>query len=127
MTGKAQSFCISFYENDIGTIQKWKQKKNIKHDSSMLQQMIDFYDKNYGKSFIKNFMFFIGYPGIINIILMVISRLLFGIYEDMYQQGIPFEALRSLALSINLLAIAVFVFLATSIFLFIYKIKKEQG
>lgn len=126
MADIAKGYPISLYQKDIKIIKDCRKEKGFKGDSQTIQYIIDFYDKNHKKTMIKNLLVFIGYPAIINIILMVIARTLLGMHEDMYKAGIPFEPLRTFALNVNLIAIGWFAFFAMVIFLVLYKAKQES-
>ena len=123
---RATGVHTSLYPENIDIIKKHREQQQFNSDAAALQDIITFFGKNYEKTTMKNFLVFIGYPMIINLVLWGISRILYGLSSDMMEQGIPFQALHELASTVNLIAIAVFMFLAASIFLFIKQTRQQK-
>lgn len=116
---------MSLYEYHTTVILKTKQKLGFQKDAQALQHIIEYYDKNSGKQFVKNLLLWIGYPVIITFIFNYIANKIFDINNSMTSEGLQFEALYRFGSSLNLFGFASFAFLATCIFMFIYMMKKR--
>jgi len=122
----AKGVHTSLYPEHIDIITNHRQETLFNSDAAALQDIINFFGKNYKNTTIKNFLVFIGYPVAINIMLLAISQILYGLSNDLAQQGIPIAALHSLATTINGIAIAFFLFIVMSIYIFIKKTRQTK-
>ena len=76
-TGNAQYTPVSLYPEHVKAIKSFKEKNGFKTDSAALQDMIEYHQRTYKKSFFKNLMLFIVYPMIITFVLNRIANIIF--------------------------------------------------
>ena len=123
--GKSKPYNMSLYDYHTGVILNVKKKMGFLKDAQALQHIIEYYDRNNNKQFMKNLLLFIGYPVIITFIFNYVANKIFDINNSMTEEGLQFAALYRFGSALNLFGFASFAFLATCIFLFIYIMKKR--
>jgi len=126
MAERAITVHTSLYPKHVEIIQNHKKQQNFNADAPALQHIIEFFDSNYHKAFIKNILLFIGYPFIITGVLYLISNQIFNLYQDTIIQGISFEALYKLGTVLQLGQLAATTFGVTGIIVFIIKTRKQR-
>lgn len=123
--GTSKSVHTSLYDHHLNIIHEYKEKMGFTKDAQALQSIITYFDRNHGKSFLKNVLVFVVFPMVITTILSMTASTIFKIQTEMANEGLAFEGLHKLGTFFQMMGLASFAFLATSIILFIYIVKKR--
>ena len=107
---------IYFSDGEVNIIKTHKTKHHISNDTEALRNIINTFDPI--KELRKNKLVYLIYPGLITILLFVMSQTMYNVYESTLFQGVPFKTLFDLGQLFMILGVGALSWFLINLFIF---------